>query len=366
MKPCAAVIDSRSADALLALAAREKLIFATRKTDGLFEQICGRHYEAYVEEQLLEQLVLTPNLSLCGYSEYLWDALEGPLVQEGHLANLSAPRDQDLVRPVELPIEVVCGLLRTNMPSQRVLNAATRTQAALEHEAAFERTTGRKAPNLGIETNRSWMHHDGRTTTHYTDEELVQQRHRNSIYATFAPIAEAMDEYARIATLAARFKLMVKTPMIDEPGASIVNPRFSPSATGSELILFRNIAPNLGRTTCGRSIAGTLELARNPASVRFREMMGYWYASLSAGDEQELQRVQREIELATSAQSRLTGARLLGSLSTMIAVPVTVAKLLLGLPPTLGLTLSAVGLISAKKDGAAKDTFKWVTYGGMR
>jgi len=175
-----------------------------------------------------------------------------------------------------------------------------------------------------------------------------------------------MDEYARIATLAARFKLMVKTPMIDEPSASIVNPRSNPSATGTELILFRIVAPDLGRTTCGRSIAGALELARNPVSARFREMIGYWYASLSTGDEQEIGRVQHEIELATSAQSRLAGARLLGSLSSIVAVPVTQARLLLDLPPTLGLAVSAVGLVAAKNDDAANDTFKWMTYGGMR
>ncbi len=360
-----AIIDKQSADALIALAAKEKLVWTKRDTDGVFDRICQTEYSSRVQEQLLEQLVLTPKISLCGYSDYLWDALDGPLKQEGHLANLDSPDELDITLKA-LPLDIMSGLVGRIITEPELGDILTRVNQALKEEQEFERSTGRSAPNITQADIFSFLNRTGLgIPLEYTNQELQEQRHRNAIYSEFAPIVNAMQEYARLASVAKKFKLMVKTPILHgQASTSFLNPRFESQANDAELVLFRIVAQQLGRTTFRPSLAGSLTLSSESATASLREMLSFWHSQLASGDSSELRRIQREISNASAALSRLSGVRTLGTITTLLAVPISVAEFILQLPPVLGISVSSIGILACKSEEKTLNTYHWASYGG--
>jgi hypothetical protein len=360
-----AVIDKRSADALISLAAKERLVWAKRPTDGVFERICQADYSPRIQEQLLEQLVLTPKLSLCGYSDYLWDALEGPLKEEGHLANL-APLGSVELTPKVLPLDTVSGLVGRNISKQEMEDLLTRVNMALSEESEYERRTGKTAPNLYEIDIRSMFNKAGlMIPSEYTEQEIAEQRRRNVVYSDFSPIAAAIQEYVMLASVAEKYELLVKTPILQgRASTSFLNPKYEPNAADAELVLFRIVAQELGRTTFRPSLAGSLVLASEPATASLRDMLSIWYSRLASGDTEELRRIQSEINTASAALKKLSGVRTLGTITTLLAVPISIAELILQLPPVLGISVSSVGVFANRREASTLAAYRWATYGG--
>ena len=360
-----AVIDKHSADALLALAARERLVWSTRGTDGVLERVFGATYDTKVQEQLLEQLVLTPKVSLCGYPDFLWDALDGPLKQEGHLANLDVP-DHSVVELKALPLDVMCGLIGKEIPEPDFRELLARVGAALSEESDFERSAGKSAPNILQADLRNALNTIGlEIPERYSAGEIADQRARNLIYSEFAPIAGAIQEYSTLASIADRFGLLVKTPILrTTTPTSLMNPKFEARANDSEVVLFRIVAQQLGRTTSRPSLAGSLSLASEPETARLREMLALWYSHLASGNAGELRRIQLEISSASEALKRLSGVRTIGLITTLIAVPALAAEHILHLGPALSMTIASLGVLALRSEERTRQTYLWASYGG--
>lgn len=360
-----AIIDRRSSEALLALAHKEGLLWTVRETDRVFEGICEKQYEPGLQEQLLEQLVLTPKLSLCNLPDFLWEALDGPF-KERHLANLEAPEGDDL--PVQpLPVEMISGLLGRTVTEGEMFDIVSRVRESLAEQQHFELSSGKPAPDLTRENMTRIIERAMRVkpSSDYTESELGGQRQRNLVYGEFSPILSAMQEYARLAKVAGRFGLLVRTPIPDSfvPSPTLAT-RFDPHASDAEVAIFRIVAYQLGRTTFRPSLKGSLELANESATASLREMLPSWYARLSGGDERELCLIQGEIGKASAALKSLSGVRTLGNLTTWLAIPISAIETISALPPIVGVSVSLVGYLSSRKEQLVSAKYHWASYGG--
>ena len=362
-----AIINKRSSDALLALAFKERLVWTTEETDGVFERICQETYDQGMQTQLLEQLVLTPKLSLCDFDPNVWAALAGPF-KEQHLANLDAPaEDEAPLQP--LPVEMISGLTGNEITEDAMRDLVTRVRVCQAEEREFERAFGKKAPNLMQEQMAQIigrvMTRGGEVPSNYSEAELEAQRRRNDVYRQFSPIISAMQEYARLAKLADNFGLLVRTPILNSSvSGPALTPDFNPGRVDAEVAIFRIVAHQLGRTTYRPSLAGSLELANESATQSLREMLPFWYTRLAEGDEQELRRLQKEINLASAALKGLSGVRTLGKITTWLALPVSAVEILLNLPPVLCTTVSLAGFLGWRKDDQVSRKYRWASYGG--
>ena len=158
--------------------------------------------------------------------------------------------------------------------------------------------------------------------------------------------------------------MLLKTPVFSECcQAQVVNPKYARGLESDALVLFRVAATELGRTTYRGTITGCLELANDPATVALREQIATWQLSLAAGDESGLRAAQIEIKRATTALSRLSGVRTVGTITTWLSVPAALTELLLGLPPVLGISVGVVGKIASAREMAVSRKYKWASYG---
>lgn len=361
-----AVIDRRSSEALLALAFKERLVWTTEQTDGVFERMCQGTYDPLMQAQLLEQLVLTPKLSMCDFDSNVWRALDGPFKQ--HLANLDAP-DADDAPMQPLPIEMISGLAGKEITEEAMHNLVTRVRMCVAEERHYEVASGKKAPDINQEQIKEIMGkffaRGGPFQRDYTAAELEAQRRRNAVYNEFSPFISAMHEYARLAKVADKFGLLVRTPILNSsvPGPSLT-PFFDPSKVDAEVAIFRIVAHELGRTTYRPSLVGSLKLAKQSATQALREMLPLWYARLAEGDESELRRLQAEISQASKALENLSGVRTLGKITTWLALPVAAVEMLTAVLPVLSTTVSLAGFLGWRKDDQISKKYHWASYGG--
>jgi hypothetical protein len=266
-----------------------------------------------------------------------------------------------------LPLDIISGLLGRALTHDSVADLLARVGMALADEKDFERRTGRPAPDLNGVSIRAALNKGGlRIPEEYTAAEIEAQRRRSAIYSDFMPIANAMNEYARLCSVAERYDLMLRTPVPQSPSESTIeNVKFRPAEGDQQLRLLRIVAHELGRTTFRPTLTDTIRLAREPATVDLRRMMDIWLQRLYAGDERELLRIQHEIRQASGHLAKLPSVQTVGRATAIIGVPVAVAEMLLALPPVLGLSIATVGLLANRAEDRKLETYKWATFGGI-
>jgi hypothetical protein len=365
-----AIIDRHSRETFMAMAHSEGLLNTSKMTDGVFERICTRPVDNRIRQQLLEQLVLTPTLAFNRCSDYLWEALNGKLKAEGNIINIDDPKDEPLPEVQTLSMDIIAGLVSAaghDIPISEFRPRAKAVEAAFEEEMEYVRQSGNEAPSLFEKwINDSLNESDCNIPGKYTEEEYETQRKRNEKYEEFAPIAEAINEYISVAQLAAKHDMLIKTPQFSEAGQTqIINPNFVADSASDELVLFRIAATKLGKTTFRPTIIGSLELARDPATVALREQLQLWRTELPSGDSAQLKAIQKEINKANAAMSRLSGAETVGTITTWLSVPVAAVEFLMSLPPVLGISIGVVGKVSSASAMAITRKYKWAMFGNI-
>lgn len=360
-----AVIDRHSSEAFMAMAHSEGLLNTSKETDGVFERLCRIPVDYRIRQQLLEQLVLTPTLAFTNCADLLWEALDGELKTEGNIINLDDPKVELSPQAQTLSLDIIAGLVRAaghDIPISEFGPRADAVKAALDEEEEYVRQSGKKAPSLFSKQLIDIL--DLGNPHEYTDEEYEAQRKRNDKYKAFAPIGRAVEEYLAVAQLAAKHDMLIKTPQFPEAGqAQIINPNFVSDAASDELVLFRIVATRLGKITFRPTIKGSLELARDPATIALREQLQLWQTELPSGDEAQLKAIQKEINKANTAISRLSGVETIGTITTWLSVPVAFVELLMSLPPVLGISVGAVGKVSSASALAITRKYKWAMFG---
>lgn len=362
-----ALIDRNTSEALLAQAAKEKLVWTTRETDGVFEKIVQADYNPLVVHQLRERLVLNPKLVLYGFPDFLWEALDGPLKDGGHIANIEK-QEEDTLRLKEIPLDVLSGMLGRVVTEKELRATISNIQAAYTEQGQYEVTSGKPVPDV-FQEDLSRVLRKARISecpSSYTKEEIEVQRARNAIFRTFNPFAKALEEYSHLASVAMRCKVLLGTPLLaTETAAVLLNPTFQPQAHDSDVALFRIVCNELGRTTFRPTLKGTLELSREPTTKALRDMMQLWISGITVGNDSELARIRVEISLATTALQNLKGVQTAGRITTWIAIPIALVELVLALPPLMGVTASSIGVFALGKEQRLREQYLWASYGGV-
>lgn len=351
------------------MAAEEGLIFSKRDTDGVFEQICRTPVDYRIRQQLLEQVVLTPTIALNRWHAFLWDAISGPLKEDGHIINLNDPIIDSPCQIEGLSLYMIAGLTRAaghEIPVSEIEARAHAVQIALQEEENFTIRTGRKAPNLMEKQIRNFLNeasfleipHD------YSEHEYEEQRQRNEKYSEFSPIANALSEYMAVSELATKHNMLIKMAYFPEFGQQqLLNPNFLREPSSEELVLFRIVSNELGKTTFRPTIKDCLKLAQDPATIALREHLVKWHAELASGEESTLQSIKAEIQTASAALSKLRGVQTAGSITTWLSVPVSVVELIFSLPPLLSISVGIAGKMCSAGSAATKKKYRWAMYG---
>ena len=359
-KSSSAIIDKHSANVLLALAAKEKLIWTIRETDGVFEKIIATEYNPILVHQLRERMVVSPKVVFHDFPDFLWDALDGPLKDNGHIAKIETTTSEE-IRFKSIPLGVISGLIGRPVSDGELHETMENARAALAEERDFENTSGRKPPNILQEMLGGML----KNPSQYTEEEINAQKARNSVYSTCMPFVKALEEYSALANVATKYGILLGTPLLaSDTAASIINPNFVPQDHDSEVVLFRVVCNELGRTPFRSTLEGTLQLSQEPATKALREMLHIWHSRLACGDEQELRKVKLEIAQATEALRNLDSVRTAGRVTTWLAIPVALFELVMSIPPIIGVTVSSIGIFAIDKEQRVQQQYLWATYGG--
>jgi hypothetical protein len=366
-----AVIDRHSMEAFMMMAHVEGLLNTDRETDGVFERICKTPVDYRIRQQLLEQLVLTPTLAFNRCPDFLWDALDGELKTEGNIINLDDPKTELSPQAESLSLDIIAGLVRAaghDIPTSEFGPRADAAEAAAKEEDEYVRQSGKEAPSMVSKQLIDILNKINLGIPHdYTEEEYEAQRRRNEKYKAFAPIGAAIAEYLAVAQLAAKHDMLLKTPQFSEAGQTqLINPNFVAGAASDELVLFRVVATQLGKITFRPTIKGSLALARDPATIALREQLQLWQTELPSGDEAQLKAIQKEIDQANRAMSRLSGVETVGTITTWLSVPVAIAELVMALPPVLGISIGVVGKVSSASAMAITRKYKWAMFGNSQ
>lgn len=364
----AAVIDRYSMEAYVGMAYAEGMLFSSKQTDGVFEKICQKKTDYRICQQLLEQIVLTPTLAFHNCPDFLWDAFDGYLIDEGCLISLNDPEPEIPDQVESLSLDIIAGLIRAagcNIPPSQFGPLADAALAALEEEEEYIRKTGKEAPNLMSKQFIDIFNKANLQIPHkYSDDEYEAQRLRNERYTAFKPVGDALSEYLSVVKSAETHNMLVKTPQFPDAGLNqLTNPQFVKGDQSEELILFRIVAEHLGKTTYRPTITGSLQLAKDPATVALREQLQLWRNELPKGNEQQLKAIQKDILHAQKSLSRLSGIQTIGTITTWLGVPVGIAELILSLPPVLGYTAIIVGKISSAETMDVMHQYKWAMFG---
>jgi hypothetical protein len=364
-----AIIDRCSRDLLFSMAANEGLIEVKKKgeTDDVFGLMPHSEYALRMRSQILEQAVLTPKFALVDYPESLWDLMTGRLKEEGHIVNLERPEmPENQFRTISS--DIVAGLVRASgndIPIHEYQQRAVEAKKALEGEEEFTRRTGKSPPDLFQKNIIDFVNRAKLEVPYeYSDEEYAEQEQRQEKYLRFEPIARAMNEYVELCTLAEKHRYLVKTPILNEGGDNILdNPNYHSLGAIDEAVLFRIVGRELGKTTYRPTLKGSLDLAREPATAALRSQLSSWCSNLASGNVEELKKIRQEIKKATKALQRLPAIIMAGTITTWLSIPASLVETMFGLPPVLGLSVSAVGVVASAVAKARNDKYRWAMFG---
>lgn len=356
-----AILDRYSQEALISLAASEGLMASRKETDGVYERIAQTKPDAIVRKTLLEQIVLTPNITFSNCHDFLWSALSGPLVEEGLITNLSSDDKSDEIETLSL--EVLAGMLIAAghpMSIEEIQRRALSTQAALREQTEFTNRTGKEPPSEITRVIREMM----RVPDDYTPDEYQAQRRRNEIFGKFRPVVEAVEEFQRTSFLASKHNLILRTPVISQnTDLALLNPDFRLPPESDQFVLFRVVASGLGKLTYRSTLQDSIKLSKAPATVALREYLAAWKTELENGEVDAALKIQSEIKRATDAMEKLQTDRVAGTITTWLSVPVSAVEFMFGLPPVLGVTVGLVGKGASAKCEVVSRKYRWAMFG---
>lgn len=352
------VLDDSSLWALLRLGYREGLV---RMRSGVRLHQLIEDSDPELEQQVLEQVVLTPNLfgffdrgSLCE------DLVDGDLVDSETLARTPTPKALDDVEA--LPFELVVGILRAQgyrIPESEFL---PRLGAAMAYEDARNRRAeeGRRFPDLGDHLAAALGNNV------LTEEEWAFYREHQDAHSNAAPIVSAFLHAQEVMTAAAQHgahgMLPYATTGVDVP---LRNPGFAGSESPQELqrILFRVVSRDVGMLLPPPSLTSALKLAKSPEAEALREKSAEWIAQIESGELGGLDPIRKELKAALRSLEKTGKAKSVGTMITYVSVSISAAEMFLGSPGVIGFALGAVGLAAQAEVSMTERRYRWALFG---
>jgi hypothetical protein len=355
-----AVVDKFTQESLMAMAAEEDLLLSTKETDGVYERIIGAQVNPVIKQQLLEQIVLTPQIAFNNCPQFLWESLDGPLIDKNNLANLDDEYDNDNLEKVTY--DILSGMLIgaghqiSVAEIQRRYNAV---QKALQEQEEYTKKTGKEPPS---EIRRIILESCD-VEDEYDPEEYKAQRLRNEVFSSFRPILHAFEEFQRVSHVASKYGYVLRIPIVPQGHTdSFLNPDSKSHMKSNDFVLFRIVADGLGKLTYRPTLRESIKLANDPATIALRECLSVWQKELLNTDVDAVIKIQSEIKKATKALSKLNTINNVGTITTWLSAPVSLFEFFLGLPPILGVSVGLAGKGTSAISTFTKTKYRWAMY----
>lgn len=360
-----ATFDDGMTDVFLAMAAQERLIEpGPNECDGVFASMARKSSPDWMKQQVLEQIVLTPKVFT--RRDFSLGFLAGQLFDEGNLQHIS-PASTTLFRLGGFSRSIIGGMLRGSgydIPEDEFQPRLDRCFAALKEEEDYEAKHHRKLPSaIEMPIYRFFRRGRDPRPEDLNEEELQAQEARHRVYQEASPLLNCMNEYLDLAAIAQSQNTLLTTPIHPTNDTILAAPPEPVEGEAPEIALVRIVAHGLGKLSFRPTLRESLALARDPATVALREELPMWLDELATGNIGRAELVQREIGRATKGLKVASVGSGISNLTTWVGVPIGVVELLLGLPPSLGLTVSAIGTGGAATAAKLSRKYHWATFG---
>lgn len=320
-----------------------------------------------LEQQVLEQIVLTPNVSAYFEGSLAEDFIRGPLLEEGVVTRIPFTKPQFFFEA--FPTEAIEGLLRARgilIPQAEFL---PRLVAAIEATEAEESTkaSGGDVPSFfdeALTRNASTAHGLG-FRNRFSEEQWAAYDRRKAAKKAAYPIYEAFETIAKLSWEATERSAFLVTPCSwGVAGATLNQPLDTTQASHLERkSLFRIAAQDMGKVVVRGSLRDTLKLAKDPASEALRQKVTEWVDALGNGEIATLPGIRKEIQQATASLERTGHAKKLGTFLTYAAVPVGIGEMLIGSPGLVGFCLGGVAVAADLSVQLTQKKFRWALFG---
>jgi hypothetical protein len=352
------VLDDSSLLALLRLGYREGTVCLKA---GVHLDQLTEHSDPLLEAQVLEQIVLTPQvLAFFDRGSLCEDLLEGELLESDSIVRTPTPSTLDNVEA--LPMELVTGILRARgfkVPEEEFLPRLG-SAIVMHNERERRSKEGRRFPELGDHIRRA-MKIDELST-----EEWAFHRDYQEITSRAQPILDAFAHAQTVMTAAAQNSAYGMLPY--SQGSTEVplrNPSFAreESEESKRLTLFRVVSEDIGTLLPPKSLSSALRLGKSSEAEALREKSSEWIEKIEAGELGGIEPIRKEIKLAIRSLEKVGLAKSIGSMLTLTAVPIGVAEMMLGSPGVVGLGLGAVGTIAEVNVRSTEKRYRWALFG---
>jgi hypothetical protein len=317
------VFGTKAFSAAIRLAYREGLV---ELQPGVRPDLLTEESDSVLEQQVREQLVLTPNIiGLKDHPLLSEPVLKDPSAKDLVLTKVATP---DL--PEErgtLPLEMVAAMLKVGghgIPGAEIMS---RLHQALEVEGLSEslQASGHQVPDLGHYASKL-LGHDP-----FPPEAWAMYERRRQAQVAAAPIVEAIREARAVLAAAAQHQAHGMIPyLLSQPGHNGIHPmtRIDPRLgyNANAIVLLRVVVKGVGAPLPQDSLKGTMRLANSPEADALRHKIEEWYTILARGDWGSLAPVEAEIKRAIASLEKRNLAQQWGDCIFYLTVPVQLAE----------------------------------------
>ena len=172
-----------------------------------------------------------------------------------------------------------------------------------------------------------------------------------------------MEEYEKLATVAAKESAQVRIPAAPIGGSSTDRLLANLYENEKNLVLLRVVASELGRLPRGRTLADSIRLSRSPYTNALRLKLSIWRERLEKGEIGNLKEVQEEVREASAAIQGVQATKSIGRIATYLSVPLVAVGPNLGGLAGLGIGVTVVGALSQLTADVVGRRFRWVMFG---
>lgn len=352
------VLNNAASSALLALAHREKLLTECSRADFCLTRVAERKYPAWLVAQALQQVVLFEQVYITKWLP--WVGIHGDLVESGPFVPV-----ENMAEPVgkihSINASLIHGILKaqgfspTPIEDPKILE---RTHSALQKIREWELQHGESSPDpLKIAILES-LDPFRKTAPKYLEYKRIDAE-----LDEFRPTAKALNEYLSVVATARERFAHVMTPMIEADNDFAVRPALLESDVNMPTALLKFTSSMLGVIPYGSSLADTLVLAKDPATIALRVKIQEWVDSLIVNSGASTEKIQKEIIKALSVLRAANVAAKVGTVTTYLGVPLALAGELSAFAAAMGWSCTIAGSMAQLASDTARKHYLWSSFG---
>ena len=358
-------IGSTGTQALLALAAKERLLWSSPEdTDKMFETVSRRSVPDPLRIQLLQQLVLSPHVVSTEPHPFF---MAGELFEDETVTFRREPSHAtcDASALSSFSAEALLGLLDAAGTPLSLEELSERCAFLMREERELSPALEAFGISGGAFANPMSMLSLTVNRQAQAQELFTRWNKWHNLAVSVLRPFEELEETIGLAEAEKLDRLFIpRRHFLEEMTAELINkPDAGLLKEQPEFAVLQVVTTRLGTLPFRTTLRETLELSRTEAAQDLRVLLDKWVQELPAGPTQVLSRIEREAERAMVS---LRAGKKLGAVSrffTYVGVTSLVASSLGRIPPGFGMATTLVGAYYQAASDALSRRFRWASFG---